>query len=453
MHGGSNLSADNRISEVALKGVPKGSTALGFGFRTGESPYVGIPNISSQTNDNKTDLVPIYYYEGKYLYAHGTSFGLHFLDTDRFSFDLVSRYRFDRLEETDDDFYEGISERRQSVDTGLSLKWKNDWGDVSIRALKDTLNRHKGSEADITYEYYWRTGKWLFSPRVSYIFQDSTLTNYYYGVSEEEARQDRPEYAPGKSKFVHVGLSSTYFLNRRMLMFANIGYETIDDSVANSPLVDKKNLTSAYFGFAYNFGNSLNPEEFTGDSTRFGEWSWRINYGYTAQYTFTKLHNGEARKHDDIDTNLAGLTFGKLLKAGRKVDFWGKFSINRRLENGLQDNFFEYNAYIMAMGTGYSPWTDREIFRYGFGFGFSYADKISAVEQFKQKDKNTAHFLNYMEAQVDFPLRNFTKTKSLTDCYIGLTIVHRSGIFANSDFLGNVSGGSDALTAHLECKR
>jgi len=31
--------------------------------------------------------------------------------------------------------------------------------------------------------------------------------------------------------------------------------------------------------------------------------------------------------------------------------------------------------------------------------------------------------------------------------------VHRSGIFATSDILGNVSGGSDVLSMHIECKR
>jgi hypothetical protein len=31
--------------------------------------------------------------------------------------------------------------------------------------------------------------------------------------------------------------------------------------------------------------------------------------------------------------------------------------------------------------------------------------------------------------------------------------VHRSGIFSNADLLDNVFGGSDWLTAHLECTR
>lgn len=445
--------AAGEVTEIQLDNVPKGTVALGFGRRFGDTPYIGVSNVSSQDNENSSDLVPLYYYEGEYLFAHGTSFGVHLLDGDRFKVDLVSRYRFDRIEDSDDPFFEGIDERRQSIDSGLSVTWKSQWGELSSSAVHDSLDRHGGSEVEVTYRYPWRNNKWLVTPFISYVYQDSTLTDYYYGVSSEEARPDRPAYEASSAQSVRLGLSTTYNVNKRFVVFANAAHETLDSTVKESPLVDEDSLTSAYLGFAYQFGNTLDENEFTGDKARFGEWSWRINYGYTAEKTFLKLHNGAVEKHDDIDTNLAGLTFGKLLRDGRKVEMWGKFSVNRRLENDLQDDFWEYNTYVMAMGTGYSPWTERELFRWGFGFGFSYADKIPAVEIFKQKGKSASRFLNYMEAQFDVPLRNFFKSKALSNCYVGVTLVHRSGIFASSDILNNVSGGSDVLTGHVECKR
>jgi hypothetical protein len=39
----------------------------------------------------------------------------------------------------------------------------------------------------------------------------------------------------------------------------------------------------------------------------------------------------------------------------------------------------------------------------------------------------------------------------MQDCYAGLTVVHRSGIFGASDIHGDVAGGSDWITIHLEC--
>ena len=93
--------------------------------------------------------------------------------------------------------------------------------------------------------------------------------------------------------------------------------------------------------------------------------------------------------------------------------------------------------------------------RTGFGFGVSYADKIPVVEQRKQgaRDRNTSNLLNYLKFQVDFPIENYIKSKLTRDCYAGMTVVHRSGIFGTSDILGDVSGGSDWVTFHLECLR
>jgi outer membrane protein len=85
----------------------------------------------------------------------------------------------------------------------------------------------------------------------------------------------------------------------------------------------------------------------------------------------------------------------------------------------------------------------------------SYADKVPIAEQRKQaaQGNNTARFLNYLELQLDFPLRRLFKKRSYVEnCYAGITVVHRSGIFGTSDILGDVAGGSDWITAHLECK-
>lgn len=107
------------------------------------------------------------------------------------------------------------------------------------------------------------------------------------------------------------------------------------------------------------------------------------------------------------------------------------------------------------MGTGYSPLSGEEIFRLGFGFGMSYAEQVTLAELSKQaaKGQNTSRFLNYLELQVDFPLRRLSKARWLQNCYAGATVVHRSGIFGTSNILGDVSGGSDWITAHEECVR
>ncbi|MCZ6517731.1 MAG: MipA/OmpV family protein [Gammaproteobacteria bacterium] len=447
--------ADLGVTEIPIVDAPSGTAGLGFGIRAGTSPYVGIDNVSSMENDNDTDLVPLYLYEGKVLFSHGTSAGVHVVNTDRFGVDLLAKYRFDRLESDADIFFAGLDDREQTIDGGLSFSLKGTWGKLSATWVADLLDNHNGSEVDLTYRVTRHPGRWSLSPFISYVHQDQDLTNYYYGVSNQEATLGRPAYRTDSAEFWRAGINSSYQWSRHMLLFANVAFESVPDTVVDSPLVDEDHLSSAMVGLAYMFGNVLDGSAVKKRPERKGEWSWRVNAGYTADETFHKVHRGYVKRSGDVHAYLGGLTLGKLLQDGRRVDYWGRFSLNRRFENDLQDDFWEYNAYVMVMGTGYSPWTDKELFRYGLGFGFSYAERVPMVEQIKQasRGENTSHFLNYLEAQIDFPLNRLFGDAVSNKCYVGLTLVHRSGIFANSDILGNVSGGSDVLTAHLECKR
>ena len=447
--------AGNPVTQIHTEGIEQGTVGLGFGWRWGDSPYVGIDDIGSEFSDNDYDLMPFYYYEGKYLFAHGSTAGVHLLDRNGFKLDAILDYRFDRLEPERSSFFSTVEAREQSLDGGVQLGWEQPWGELSLSWVTDTTDKHNGEEVDLTYRFTQTYDRWVLSSFVSYLHQDSDLVSYYYNVSAAESRDDLPEYSAGASQRWRAGINTSYAWSKRMRLFANFSYDWLGDEISDSPLVDESGLYSVMVGLAYGFGNTLdNSGSGRRDSARAGEWSWRINYGYTAEETFHKVHRGQLQRSDDVDTNLVGLTVGKLLVDGRRVDYWGKVSLNRRLERDEQEDFFELNAYVMAMGTGYSPWSNREMFRYGFGYGFSYADKVPAVEQIKQakRGENTSHFLNYLEAQVDFPLRNlFGDGGWWRDCYAGLTLVHRSGIFGQVDILGNVSGGSDVVTGHLEC--
>ncbi|AQA17635.1 hypothetical protein BST95_04675 [Halioglobus japonicus] len=449
--------AINPVTEIATGDISAGTLGLGFGWRFGDSPYRYIDDISSKETEENSDILPFYYYEGKYLFAHGSTAGVHLFDDGTFSADALIAYRFDRLEPERNDYYEGVEEREQSLDGGLRASVRGDWGKVTVTWLQDTLDHHNGEEFDLTYRYNWFSDRWTVSPFASYVHWDRSLTEYYYGVTPAEAREDLPVYQPGSSTIWRAGVNTTYRWSKRLRLFANVAVDALDEEVQDSPLVGDDYTTSAMIGLAYAWGNLIEDDQAgRRDPERAGEWSWRANAGYTAEHTFHAVHRGAIKQNDNVETYLAGLTLSKLALNGKRLDVWGRVSLNRRLEKDYQEDFWEINPYLMLMGTGYSPWSNRELFRYGFGYGFSYADKIPAVEQSKQekRGKNSSHFLNYLEATLDFPLRNLFGDRGWwRDCYSGLTIVHRSGIFARVDILGNVDGGSDVLTGHLECKR
>ncbi len=442
--------AQYEVTEIPFYYTPKGTAALGGGLRLGRDLYFG-----DDTGEiRQFDLVPLYLYNGKYVFFRGTSGGLHLFSNDRFEFNLLGRYRFNQLDPDRNTFYEGLEKRRQTLDAGVEARLRGRWGALNVNYLVDTLGRHEGQSAEISYRYRLDLGRFSLSPFISWAWNDDDLTNYYFGVSEAEARADRPAYAAGESDLVSFGMNTTWWISDRIQFFANIGFGGVDAVIADSPLTEEDASSAFFAGGTYVFGNVRVPESFI-ESERAREWSWRANYGYQADGNIVgEIDHGDFSRSTFADTNIAGITFGKLLSDGARVDFTGKFALFRHMEEDEGNgNFWSYTLYMMATGTGYSPWSKVEVFRYGFGFGMSYADKIPIAEQRKQAEKgnNTSQFLNYLELQLDFPLRRLFRSESLRNCYAGLTVVHRSGIFGTSDILGDVAGGSDWITAHLEC--
>lgn len=448
-----SFASGQEVTEIPFFNAPAGSSALGGGIRFGQNPY----RASDNEDQRQLDLIPLYLLEGKRFFFRGTGGGFHFVNNDNWEVNLFGRYRFQKLDPDSNVYYQGISERKQTVDAGVQIVSTRDWGEVRLNWLTDVLGNHDGQEAQLSYRYRFEAGPWSISPYVSVIWQDDNLTNYYFGVSDAEALADRPAYLPGESQWLTLGLNTAWQMSDRITFFANVGFAGSESEVINSPLVEEAGFSQAFLGGTYTFGNASRPD-YIMDAERLGEWSWRVNYGYQAEGNIvSEIDQGDFSKSTVADTNIAGLTFSKLLTQGERIDFLGKIAMFRHFEEDEGNgDFFSWAAYIMAQGSGYSPWSKEEIFRWGFGFGMSYADHVPIAEKRKQTGSgafgNTSHFLNYLEMSLDFPLRRVSKANWLQRCYAGLTIVHRSGIFGTSDILGDVSGGADWLTAHLECK-
>lgn len=440
------------VAEIPFWHQPPGSAGLGGGIRLGQSPYLATTN----EDERQFDLIPLYLFEGKYLFARGTAGGVHIINSDDYELNVFVRYRFQKLDPNSHEFYDGLDERKQTLDGGVQFAIKKAWGELTAEWLTDTLDRHNGQEASLGYRYRFDAGRWSISPFLKWSYQNKNLTDYYFGVSEDEALPGRPEFSAGSSQWVSFGVNTAWHATERIVLFANVGFGGTDSDVVDSPLVEEAGFSALFFGGTYTFGNARTPADLN-DPLRAGEWSWRVNYGYQAQGNIvSEIDQGDFSRSELADTRIGGFTLGRLLHDGPRVDFLGKFALMRHFEESEGNgNFNSYNAYISAMGKGYSGWTGEEWFRWSFGFGMSYAETVPIEEQRKQgnRGENTAHFLNYLEMTLDFPLRRMSRANWLQDCYAGLTIVHRSGIFGTSDLLGDVSGGSDWITAHLECVR
>ena len=437
--------ADDEL-DVPLAGLPRGSAGIGAGLRRTQSPYGG--------RTEERDFVPLYLYDGRRFFIHGTSLGTRLAWGEDLELDFVARYRFWRIEPDRDPFFAGLDEREQSVDGGLAVRWSGDWGTFAAEWLVDLLDRHRGSELEASYSYVFRHGRWSFSPFFRLERLSGNLTSYYFGVTDAESTPERPAYSPGAALNFGYGINTAYRFGERIQVFANYGATELDQRIFASPLVRQTLLPTLFVGTSFFFGRVFEPAPNVNPERR-AEWSWRVNFGYQAEGNIVgDIDQGDFRRSVDADTRIAGMTFSKLLDEGRRFDFYGRLAVHRHLERGTQDDFFSTGGYVMAVGKGYLPWSDRPAFRWGFGIGLSYAQQVPIVEQIKQerRGENKTRFLNYLEMTLDFPLANVLGPR-FGECFAGLTTVHRSGVFATSNLLGDVAGGSDWITMHLECLR
>ena len=390
------------------------------------------------------------------MFSLGTEAGVHILNTPSVQLNLLARVRFDSLDPGDSEFYEGIEARHQSIDAGAEMRGHGDWGELKSVWLTDTLGRHSGKSAELSYRYSFDFERFSISPFVSWEWRDANLTNYYYGVSADEAAEGRPAYAPGESQWFSLGFNSSYKLTDRVTVFGNIGIDLVDSAVQESPIVDASKAATLYLGGIYTFGN-LHEPELVISPERGSEWSWRVNYGYSAGGNIIgEIDHGEFKSDKFADTTLAGVTLSKLLVAGERADYLARAAVYRHFEGSIGTGpFNSYAVFLSTMGKGYGAWSREEWFRWSFGFGLSFAEEVPINEQLEQaaKGANSSRILSYMEMQVDFPLRRLFKSKWVRNCYAGVSVVHRSGIFGSSDVLGDVAGGADWITAHLECIR
>ena len=436
------------IFRTPFEDVAPGTPAIGGAALAHSKTYVG------DADRFKSDLVPLYLFKGERTFALGNELGLHLLDAGALSVDLLGRYRFTQLRPDELDL-DGIEPRDQTVEAGVRMAISGAWGRLRATWLADTLGRHNGQTTEASYGFPMRFGSMWVTPWLSWEWQSAALANYYFRVTPEESgASGLPSYVPGAAGILGWGVNTAYQVSDNVLVFANAGQYRPDDAIADSPLSYERTQNTVYAGLAVSFGTIEGYRR--EDRSPAGLWTWRINAGYLAHGTIVgDISEGDLSRSDKAETPIAGLTLSRLIRPGPRVDVYGRASVFRHFEDGLQDDFFSYAAYITAIGKGYLGWSPREAFRFGFGFGFSYADQVPAVEQIKQAedDKNTNRLLTYLELLVDTPLANFTHAESMKNCYIGATVVHRSGIFGYSSLLGNVAGGSDWITASLECKR
>jgi outer membrane protein len=155
------------------------------------------------------------------------------------------------------------------------------------------------------------------------------------------------------------------------------------------------------------------------------------------------------------DTSIVAIDVGQVLV--RRVNGWpldiaGFIGFTKHEERGLQEDFWQINAYFKPYYS-FGPWLgERLAVRAGFGAGISYASRIPFGEQRDQalRGRDTSKLLLYLDPTLDLNIGNLLQARELRETYVGLGVSHRSGIFGSARLFNSVDGGSNYIYAFVE---
>ena len=218
---------------------------LGLGVSVSQRPY--------RDAENKTRALPLLMYENRWVRIGGPGIDLKLPSAGPVSFALRARFAFDGYEQDDAPILNGMAERKDSIWLGGAAMWRNGIADLSAEWLGDASSHSKGQQFKLQLDRSFRTGAFEFTPRVAATWLDRKYVNYYYGVTTPEVTAGRPFYEGTATVNAEIGLRTVYALAPRHALSLDIGTTRLGAGIKDSPLVERRNVSRALFGYVYRF--------------------------------------------------------------------------------------------------------------------------------------------------------------------------------------------------------
>ena len=217
----------------------------GLGFSTNKEIYKGY--------NRRNILLPIIGYRGEKLNVFGPFVSYKVSEISDFSFLVQVAPRFQGFDDSDSTIFEGMKERKFSMDVGASINFKkNDWK-ISISSMFDVLNRSNGTELVTAISHTFSFGPVFVEPRLTFSYLDSNHVDYYYGVNKDEVNAIRPEYSGKSARNTGFGLSLSTPIFFGGFTQLSIQRTWFSEGITDSPLVEDHGNITARLMYTRNF--------------------------------------------------------------------------------------------------------------------------------------------------------------------------------------------------------
>jgi MipA family protein len=233
--------------------------SLSFGYGTRTNPVEGRDDIP-------LFVIPYISYYGKHFFLESLEPGVTLYESDAHTFNLIATPGFDRVFFSRHDLQNVVvplaadvpsfgataEPQQQTLPVGqrhttylAGPEWLFRHRDFigQVSALYEVTGRHKGYEVRAAVSAPLVQSKQSLVASTGVTFKSAATVDYYYGVQDL--------YRPGSALSPFVKLSYSLPLSERWTLTAFVHYEYLDDTIVDSPIVNDREVVTAFAGFNF----------------------------------------------------------------------------------------------------------------------------------------------------------------------------------------------------------
>jgi outer membrane scaffolding protein for murein synthesis (MipA/OmpV family) len=255
------LYADNSLQ-------PNDGFSWDWTFGTGyyyEDPYlIGFDN---QNNGIELNLNIALSYDRFYLdfdrsqLTGGLIIGYNVVENEKWALDLIGLNIQSSIDEYGTDTFsgdlipelEGITTRKGDFNTGLRLSRINGDTLLSFELLHDVSGNHGSPIVNLFISHIEPWRNWEFRSAFGISYFSHAYATYYFGVSESEARPERPVYRGDDTLALQFEFHSEYPLSQHWTFLSGVLTTWFTEGISESPLVKQSHQLKAKVGIRYVF--------------------------------------------------------------------------------------------------------------------------------------------------------------------------------------------------------
>jgi outer membrane protein len=143
--------------------------------------------------------------------------------------------------------------RDYAIEAGFETLFGGEWGQATLRAFRDVSGTHDGYEISADYSYRITRGRFSVAPSVGLTWKSAALSDYYWGVHRDEVSSTLAFYEARAGLGWESGIRASYYLTKSTRLAVSANYESLQHSVAQSPLIERDYVFGYFAGIGWQF--------------------------------------------------------------------------------------------------------------------------------------------------------------------------------------------------------